>query len=278
MIKNKTNFRRYFMARRKLTEEERQAKFKKDKLDREYNDCMKQLIFCPEPTYFFNVGDKVAIGRLIDVTVLETCENGKFYKIRYSVEHNNYGKPYIEDGLERYVMWFDIRPLSKETKSLVQNGDIQLSFSMSHIGDILSKAYHFGIEMSPDYQRDYVWDEKDKVALIDSIFNNIDIGKFCFVHNDYTEEKLYEILDGKQRIRAILDFFENRFPYKGKYFNDLSTYDQNWFENYSISSALVPSGNKKQILKYFLMLNTSGKVMDKEQLEKVQKMYDSIED
>ena len=264
------------MARRKLTEEEKQAKYLQERLEREYKDAMRDLKFCPEPTYFFNVGDKVAIGCLLDCTIMEVHENGKFYKMSYSVIHNNYGKPYREDGLVRFVMWYDIRPIATNKDSLIQNGDVRLNFATTHIGDILSKAYHFGLEMNPDYQRDYVWDEKDKVALIDSIFCNIDIGKFCFVHRDYDEEKLYEILDGKQRVRALLDFYENRFPYKGKYFNDLSVQDQNWFENYTISSATIDNQSKKAILKYFLMLNRSGKKMDETQLDKVQEMYDSI--
>lgn len=265
------------MARKKLTEEEKMEKFKKERLEREYQDCIKKLPFCPEPTYFFNLNDKVSVGRLLDVTVVEIHENGKFYKLRYNVQHNNYGHPYIEEGLERYDFWHHIRPFNENTESLVQNKDIQLTFATTHIGDILSKTYYFGLEMNPDYQRDYVWNESDKVALIDSIFNNIDIGKFCFVHLDYSSEKLYEILDGKQRVRAILDFYENRFPYKGKYFNDLSVQDQNWFENFSISSAQIFNYDKKQILKYFLLLNKSGKRMSDGQLQKVQEMYDSLE-
>ena len=80
--------------------------------------------------------------------------------------------------------------------------------------------------MNPDYQRDYVWELSDKQLLIDSIFNNIDIGKFAFIHLDYkTWNKTgyaYEILDGKQRLKTIIDFYENRFSYKGIYYNDLS--------------------------------------------------------
>jgi uncharacterized protein with ParB-like and HNH nuclease domain len=72
-----------------------------------------------------------------------------------------------------------------------------------------------------------VWELEDKVALIDSIFNNVDIGKFAFIHLNYGEKYTYEILDGKQRMRAILDYYENRFQYKGKYFNELSCREQN---------------------------------------------------
>ena len=118
---------------------------------------------------------------------------------------------------------------------------------------------------------------EDKVALIESNFSYVDSGKFVFVHNNYDDEYLYEILDGKQRLRAILDFYENRFPYKGKYFNDLSIRDQNWFENKCIAVAEVSKTEKKNLLKYFLMLNTTGKSMDKSHIDNVRKMLEECE-
>jgi hypothetical protein len=266
------------MARRKLTDEEKTAKLKAEQIERDYKEHIKKLEFCPEPTYFFNVGDSVTLGSLKDVVITEVLEGGKFYKLRYSVIHNNYGNPYREDGLERYAMWYDVRPLPVATESFIRNADISLNFYSTHLRDIFSKAYYFGLDSNPDYQREYVWDEADKVALIDSIFNNIDIGKFCFIHKDYGEKYLYEVLDGKQRVRAILDFYENRFAYKGKFFNDLCTRDQDWFENFSINVARVERASKKDVLKYFLMLNRSGKVMSKEQLEKVEEMYQAMKD
>jgi uncharacterized protein with ParB-like and HNH nuclease domain len=117
-----------------------------------------------------------------------------------------------------------------------------------------------------------VWTTKDKVNLIDSIFNCIDIGKFAFIKKNYGDDYLYEVLDGKQRIRAILDYFENRFPYKGKYFNDLCNRDKDHFEEYNISVAEARNLSKEQILQYFLMLNTGGKIMSKKHLDKVRNM------
>lgn len=99
------------------------------------------------------------------------------------------------------------------------------------------------------------------------------LGNLFFIHNPISSEYLYEILDGKQRVTAICEFYENRFPYKGKYFNDLCAKDQNHFENYHISLAEVEYADKATILKYFLMLNTGGKVMDETHLDKVRNMY-----
>ena len=127
----------------------------------------------------------------------------------------------------------------------------------------------------PDYQREYVWTEEDKVKLVDSIFRNIDIGKFVFVHNSYHDEYLYQILDGKQRIRAILVFYENRFPYRGKFFNDLSVRDQNWFCDKTIAVAEVERASKQDLLRYFIILNTAGKTMSEEHIQRVKELAEN---
>lgn len=77
--------------------------------------------------------------------------------------------------------------------------------------------------------------------------------------------------------RAILDFYENKFSYKGKFYNDLSLREQGHFENYPISIAEVRNVTEEQILRYFIMVNRCGKVMSKEQIDKVEKMIANIE-
>lgn len=265
------------MAKRKIreiTEEE--------KLNYELKDKMQNIAFVSNPTYFFNIGDSVELGNLVNCRVLEILEDNKLYLIEYSIKST---KKYYENGEtqtiesityggKKYCFWHEIRPVCNNTESIVKNKDINLNFSTQTVGGLLSKSYFFGVDMNPDYQRDFVWSEEDKVALIDSIFSNIDIGKFVFIHNEYTDDFLYEILDGKQRLRAILDFYENRFAYNGKYYNDLSAYDKCWFENTRISVAEISKANKPDILKYFVMLNTTGKTMSHDHIDKIKKMLE----
>lgn len=251
------------------------------KRERDYKNIINEkLQYCPEPTYFFNVGDRVEIGRLEDVYVIGVYEGNKIYEIEYSSTNNNYGNPIRTEHQKMFVEWMDIRPYREIQPeiTLIKNNDLRMNFMQMHIGSLLNKTYHFGVNFNPDYQRDYVWDLEDKVALIDSIFNNIDIGKFAFIHLGYSGENSYEILDGKQRMRAILDYFENRFAYKEKYFNDLSIREQDHFEEYPISVAETHNADRKQIMKYFLTLNKHGRIMDKQQLDKVEKMLNEISD
>lgn len=45
--------------------------------------------------------------------------------------------------------------------------------------------------MNPNYQRDLVWDLKDKELLIESIFEGIEIGKFTFIYNQKLKMIIY---------------------------------------------------------------------------------------
>lgn len=134
--------------------------------------------------------------------------------------------------------------------------------------------------MDPDYQRELVWSIEDKVKLIQSIFENVDIGKFLFVHlewDDREDHKSYEVIDGKQRITALVEFYENRFPYKGKYYKDLHPRDKNHFYDYCVSFVEVKNITQKQKYQYFLKVNTGGKVVAEEHLDHVRELLKNCE-
>ena len=255
------------MAKKNVSKE----KLKEQILQSQLEDLLKH---CPEPTYRFNVGDVVNCGALKDPVVEAVIADGKVYTLKYMTKLELHGNQLEE--VRRNFAWYQIRPAAEWSKdSFIRNKDFRLCFSNRTIDDIISKAYRFGLDLDPDYQRGYVWTAQQKEDLIDSIFKNIDIGKFVYVQNDYGSENLYEVLDGKQRISTILEFFENKFPYKGKYFNDLCGCDRNHFEDYCIQVAEIRRGKKETILKYFLLLNTTGTPMSKEHLDNiVRRLYD----
>jgi len=136
--------------------------------------------------------------------------------------------------------------------------------------------------LNPDYQRGLVWDEENKTLLLNSIFNNIEIGKFSFIKLNYIlptfdwdKGIFYEILDGKQRLSVIKDFFEDKFIYKGYTFSQLSSKDRYKFLNTPIVICEFDEPeNRKDIYEYFVKLNTTGKPIEKGHLEKILKMIE----
>lgn len=71
------------------------------------------------------------------------------------------------------------------------------------------------------YQRKLVWSIEEKQNLIDSIQKELPIPLVLVAESDVDKhtDKKYEIIDGLQRINAIVSFIENQYSYEGKYFD-----------------------------------------------------------
>lgn len=107
------------------------------------------------------------------------------------------------------------------------------------------------------YQRDYVWDPVRNVAFLKSLLMGVPTG--TFVVNDRRGEDTahYAVIDGKQRIAAILAFVYYQLTVPREWFADddlnydaltlsrvsyehLSRQGQSKFRNIPVSMAIVP--------------------------------------
>ena len=66
------------------------------------------------------------------------------------------------------------------------------------------------LDMSPSYQRNAVWTNRQKSYLIDTILNGYPIPEI-YIQEDIDEagHAMFIIVDGQQRLRAVLDFLDN---------------------------------------------------------------------
>lgn len=59
------------------------------------------------------------------------------------------------------------------------------------------------VEIAPDYQRHFVWDEKRQSALIESIFLGIPVPSLFMATN---KDSSWEVIDGLQRLTTLINF------------------------------------------------------------------------
>jgi len=97
----------------------------------------------------------------------------------------------------------------------------KIDFSRHSIADIKGWNENEALEVQPDFQRRAVWSSSAKIMLIDSIIKGIPLPKI-FIASKIKDGKTYRIvIDGQQRITAILSFINDEFklssPYSGEY-------------------------------------------------------------
>lgn len=133
--------------------------------------------------------------------------------------------------------------------------------------------------LNPDYQRSGVWDEKRKSKLIESFIINIPIPPIFLYEISFSK---YEVMDGKQRISAILDFFDNNYPlegleifpqYNNYYYKDLPEEVQNSVNRRYLSATILlkETAKNEEEEKYmkqlvFERLNTGGLELNKQEI------------
>lgn len=126
------------------------------------------------------------------------------------------------------------------------------------------------------FQRDFVWSLEQKQALILSILNNRPIGTFYFNESDVNGEIDDVLYDGKQRFSAIKEFMQGEFPVivdgKEYHWHELPYVDYRNFLSYSVSVALSTFDSMEELIKYYIVLNTSGRIHTEGDIEKAKSL------
>lgn len=132
------------------------------------------------------------------------------------------------------------------------------------------------------YQREFCWTLNDKQLLIESIYNKLDIGKIVVRKRswDWVENRVKkgqvegtafrDIVDGKQRLNAILGFMQDEYPdMNGYFYSDMSDLSQRKFENFgAVAYCEMEEGSTDEdVQSVFLNVNFTGKPMSQEHIE-----------
>ena len=227
-----------------------------------------------KPTRFFEVGQRVIFGGFGKSWVKEVLSDGALYILGVILNSRESGD--FED--QRVAFWHDVFPYKtiehyKEIQVFNKKFDYGNVFNQP-IDSLFHRYYWGGIDMNPEYQRGNVWEIQDKISLIDSIFNDIEIGRIVLMNLPYNDErkKQYEIIDGKQRLSTLVEFFEDRFKYNGLFFSEMHPLDKHHFTNKQLAIIEVDTMPRELVLEYFIRINTSGRPVDINHLNKVKKM------
>ena len=80
------------------------------------------------------------------------------------------------------------------------------------INDIVSMIRDDEVVLSPDFQRNYLWDNKKASLLVESILLNVPIPVIYVAEED---DSKWSVVDGLQRLNSLRRFFDNEFKLTG---------------------------------------------------------------
>jgi len=80
------------------------------------------------------------------------------------------------------------------------------------VSDLVSMMKSHDISLDPDYQRNYIWDNKKASLLIESILLNVPI-PVIYVAED--ADSRWTVVDGLQRLNSLWRFWDNEFRLRG---------------------------------------------------------------
>lgn len=80
------------------------------------------------------------------------------------------------------------------------------------VSDIVRMMEEGDIRLDPDYQRNYVWDNKKSSLLIESIILNVPIP---VIYVSQEKDDTWSVIDGLQRLYSLKRFFDGKFKLSG---------------------------------------------------------------
>ncbi|GAM10915.1 HNH endonuclease [Geobacter sp. OR-1] len=117
------------------------------------------------------------------------------------------------------------------------------------------------LDIRPPYQREFIYKDKQRDAVIDTITKNFPLNVMYWA---VREDGNYEVIDGQQRTISICQYVEGDFAFNGRYFHNLQNDEREQILAYKLMVYFC-SGEDSEKLKWFETINIAGeKLTDQE--------------
>ncbi|MCQ2272102.1 MAG: DUF262 domain-containing protein [Bacteroidales bacterium] len=123
-------------------------------------------------------------------------------------------------------------------------------------------AYGGKLDVRPPYQREFVYKEKQRDAVIDTLTQEFPLNVMYWAVRD---DGTFEIIDGQQRTISICQYVNGDFAYMFRYFHNLQPDEQEHILDYELQ-VYICSGTDSEKLKWFKTINIAGEELTEQEL------------
>lgn len=146
----------------------------------------------------------------------------------------------------------------------IRIGDLFAGFSNSEEEGVF--GYGGKLNIRPKYQREFVYNEKQQKAVIESIRKGFPLNVMYWVEN---QDGTYELLDGQQRTMSICEFLSGNLfvDWNGtlKGGKNLTHNELAEFNNYQLMVYICRNGSDSEKLDWFRTINIAGEKLTEQE-------------
>ena len=117
-------------------------------------------------------------------------------------------------------------------------------------------GYNGKLNIRPKYQREFIYDEKKRNAVIDTILKDFPLNVMYWAKN---EDGTFEVLDGQQRTISFCQYVNGDFTVNNLAFYNLTETEKQQALSYKLMIYFC-EGNDKEKLDWFEIINIAGEL------------------
>ncbi|MBQ3019604.1 MAG: DUF262 domain-containing protein [Clostridia bacterium] len=123
-------------------------------------------------------------------------------------------------------------------------------------------GYGGKLNIRPKYQREFVYKDKQRDAVIDTVRKNFPLNVMYWVVSD---DGNYEVLDGQQRTISICEYYRGHFSINDRYFHNLTEAEKEEILYYKLM-IYICEGTDREKLDWFKTINIAGEKLTDQEL------------
>ena len=123
-------------------------------------------------------------------------------------------------------------------------------------------GYGGALNIRPKYQREFVYKDKQRDSVIETVKKNFPLNVMYWVKN---EDDTYEVLDGQQRTISICEYVAGSFSINSLYLHNLTNVERDQILDYKLMVYFC-EGDDKEKLDWFKTINIAGEKLYEQEL------------
>ena len=123
-------------------------------------------------------------------------------------------------------------------------------------------GYNGKLNIRPKYQREFVYKDKQRNAVIETIVKGFPLNVMYWVKNS---DDAFEVLDGQQRTISFCQYVNGDFSINSRAFQNLTITEQQQILDYKVMVYFC-EGNDKEKLDWFKIINIAGEKLTDQEL------------